>query len=168
VPHLVSALRLAIAQGLNIPLVYNTSGYDSLEVIKLLDDIVDIYLPDFKYQDEALATRFSQGAPDYTRHTAAAIKEMHRQVGALQQIDGIAYRGLLIRHLVLPENAAGTDGFVRWVVSELGADTHVNIMSQYSPQYRAREYPPLHRRLTQEEFTQAMRWAREAGLQHFH
>jgi len=93
---------------------------------------------------------------------------MHRQVGTLQQIDGIAHRGLLIRHLVLPENRAGTDRFVQWVASELGAETHVNSMGQYSPQYRAHEYPPLSRRPTQVEFTQALRWAREVGLQHFH
>jgi len=168
VPHIVTALRLAIAEGLNIPLLYNSSGYESLEVLKLLDGVVDVYLPDFKYQDSELAARFSQGAPDYTLHTAAAIKEMHRQVGTLRQTDGVAYRGLLIRHLVLPENAAGTDGFVRWVASELGTDTHVNIMGQYSPQYRANDFPPLHRRPTREEIEQAMRWAREAGLQNFH
>ena len=167
-PHIITALRLAIAGGLNIPLLYNNSGYERLEVVQLLDGVVDIYLPDFKYQDAKLAARFSKGAPDYPRHTAAVIKEMHRQVGMLQQTDGIAYRGLLIRHLVLPENVAGTDGFVRWIVSELGPETHVNILSQYSPQFRAREYPPLSRRITREEFAQAMRWAREAGLRNFH
>ena len=173
VPHLVTALRLAIAEGLNLPLLYNTGGYDSLEVIKLLDGVVDIYLPDFKFQDAELAARFAKGAPDYPRHAAAAIKEMHRQVGVLQQApNGIAYRGLLIRHLVLPENVAGTDDFVRWVVSELDPETHVNIMSQYAPQFRARSYPdkyqPLHRRPTSGEFAQAMRWAHEAGLRNFH
>ncbi|MDR3002432.1 MAG: hypothetical protein LBU89_14375 [Fibromonadaceae bacterium] len=168
VPHIVKALRLAIAKGLHIPLLYNSSGYESLEVLKLLDGIVDVYLPDFKYQNSELAARFSEGASDYVRHTAAAIKEMHRQVGVLKQTDGIAHRGLLIRHLVLPENLAGTDAFVRWVVSELGSETHVNIMGQYSPLFRAREYPPLDRRVTQQEFEQALRWAREAGLRNFH
>ena len=168
VPHAVTALRLAIDKGLNIPLLYNCSGYESLEVIQLLDGIVDIYLPDFKYQDSKLAARFSQGAPDYVRHTSAAIKEMHRQVGTLSQVNGVAHRGLLIRHLVLPENLAATDVFARWVVSELGADTHVNIMSQYRPIFRAQEYPPLDRRLISGEFEQAMRWAREAGLRNFH
>jgi len=167
-PHLVRALRLAIADGLRLPIVYNTSGYDSLEMIKLFDGIIDIYLPDFKYQDAALAARFSMEAPDYPSHTAAAIKEMHRQVGVLKQTNNIAYRGLLIRHLVLPENAAGTNGFVRWVASELSPETHVNIMGQYSPQYRAHEYTQLSRQPTQAEMTQAMRWAREAGLQNFH
>ena len=167
-PHLVRALRLAIAKGLRLPLLYNSSAYDSLELLRLLDGIIDIYLPDFKYQDAAAAARFSHGAPDYPGHAAAAIKEMHRQVGVLRQTDGIAYSGLLIRHLVLPENAAGTDGFVHWVASELGPETHVNIMGQYAPQYRAREYPPLSRRPTREEIAQATRWAREASLRNFH
>ncbi|MCL2231633.1 MAG: radical SAM protein [Treponema sp.] len=167
VPHIVSALRLAIARGLHIPLLYNTSAYDSLEVIQLLDGIVDIYLPDFKFQSAEPAVRFAQ-APNYPIHAAAAIKEMHRQVGVLQQTDGIAHRGMIIRHLVMPENLAGTDAFVRWVVSELGPDTHVNIMSQFMPMFRANEYPPLNRRITQAEFTQAMRWAHEAGLRNFH
>ena len=168
VPNIITALRLAVDRGLNIPLLYNSSGYEDFETLQLLDGIVDVYLPDFKYQDSKIAARFSQGAPDYAEHTAAAIKEMHRQVGTLKQNGGVAYRGLLIRHLVLPENLAGTDGFVKWTAAELGTDTHVNIMSQYTPQFRARDYPPLNRRLTQEEFAQAMRWAVEAGLRNFH
>ena len=168
IPHLISALRLAIADGLNIPLLYNTSGYETLEVIRLLDGVVDIYLPDFKFQDSEIAIRFLQGAPDYAGYTAAAIKEMHRQVGTLNIVNGIANRGLLVRHLVLPENLGGADKFVHWVASELGTDTHVNIMSQFWPAFQARYHPPLHRRLTSEEFNQAMRWAREAGLQNFH
>ncbi|MDR0512764.1 MAG: radical SAM protein [Treponema sp.] len=167
VPHIVTALRQAIAGGLNIPLLYNTGAYDSLEVIRLLDGIIDIYLPDFKFQNAEHSARFAQ-APDYPAHAAAAIKEMHRQVGLLHVVDGIAQRGMIIRHLVMPENTAGTDVFVRWVASELGPDTHVNIMSQYRPMFRAHDYPPLHRRLTQVEFAQAMRWAREAGLRNFH
>jgi len=165
VPHLVSSLRIAIARGLHVPLCYNTSGYDSLEVMRLLDGVVDIYQPDFKYQDSAIAARFSQGAPDYVLHAAAAIKEMHRQVGGmLQMAGGIAYRGMVVRHLVMPENLGGADVFVRWVASELGTDTHVNIMGQYRPMFRANDYPPLNRRITQAEFSQAIRWAREAGL----
>ena len=167
VPHLVSSLRIAIAGGLHIPLCYNTGSYDSLEVIRLLDGIVDIYQPDFKFQDSAHATRFAQ-APDYPVHAAAAIKEMHRQVGGtLQMTGGIAYRGMVVRHLVMPENLGGADVFARWVASELGTDTHVNIMSQYRPMFRANEYPPLDRRITQAEFNQAMRWAQEAGLRNF-
>jgi len=167
VPHLVRALRIAVGRGLNVPLLYNTGGYDSLEVIRLLDGIIDIYLPDFKFQNAEHAARFAQ-APNYPTHAAAAIREMHRQVGFLHVAGGVAQRGLLIRHLVMPENIAGTDVFVRWVASELGTETHVNIMGQYRPMFRANEYPPLDRRITPAEFNQAMRWAREAGLRNFH
>ena len=167
-PHIVTALRLAIAQGLRIPLLYNTSGYETLEVIQLLNGVIDIYQPDFKFQDSNIAVRFLQGAPDYAGYAAAAIREMHRQVGTLRQVDGAAYRGILIRHLVLPENLAGTDTFAPWVVSQLGADTHVNIMAQFWPAFRSHEFPPLNRRSTRAEFEQAMRWAQEAGLRNFH
>ena len=168
VPHIVTALRIAINQGLHIPLVFNTGGYESLEVIQLLDGVVDIYMPDFKFQDSTIAAGFTNGAPDYALHAAAAIKEMHRQVGDLHTIDGIGQRGLIVIHLVMPENLAGTDVFVRWVASELGPDTFVNIMAQYRPMFRANEFPPLNRRITSAEFGQAMRWAREAGLHNFH
>jgi len=169
VPHLVSALRIAIAGGLHVPLCYNTSSYDSIEVIRLLDGVVDIYQPDFKFQDSDVAARFTEGAaPDYAIHAAAAIKEMHRQVGGrLLTTGGIAYRGMVVRHLVMPENLGGVDRFVRWVATELGTDTNVNIMSQYWPAFRAGDHPPLDRRITQAEFNQAMQWAREAGLVNF-
>ena len=169
VPHIISALRIAIRRGLTLPVLYNTGGYDSLEVLKLLDGIVDMYLPDLKFYDNATALPILQNAHDYPMHAKAAIKEMHRQVGTLQMDDnGIAYRGVLIRHLVLPGNLAGTDGLVRWIASELTPETHVNIMGQYRPEFRAREFPPLDRRVTQAEMAQAMRWAREAGLHNFH
>jgi len=168
IPHIVKALRIAVAGGLTLPLLYNSSGYESMEVLKLLYGIVDIYLPDFKFQDSGIAARYTNGAANYAEHASAAIKEMHRQVGTLKVIGGIASRGLLIRHLVMPENLAGTDKFVRWVVDELGNDTHVNIMSQYTPMFRANEFPPLDRRLTQQEFSQAMTWAHAAGLRNFH
>jgi putative pyruvate formate lyase activating enzyme len=167
-PFIISALRIAIPHGLNAPLVFNSSGFECLEVIKLLDGIVDIYLPDFKFQDCEIAYVFAPGARNYTVYAAAAIAEMHRQVGNLHVVNGIAQRGLIIRHLVLPENLAGTDAFVRWVADELGTDTHVNIMSQYRPMFRAFEHPPLDRRLIRGEFEQAMRWARDAGLRNFH
>jgi putative pyruvate formate lyase activating enzyme len=165
VPHIVRALRAAIDRGLRIPLVYNTGGYDSLDVIRSLDGIVDIYLPDFKYQDGALAAKYSNGAADYPEVAAAVIKEMHRQVGTLK-VDGrgVATRGLIIRHLVMPNNIAGTDRFVRWVARELTTDTCVNIMPQYRPEHRAREYPELSRRITSEEWGQAQAWAHAAGL----
>ena len=168
VPHLVSGLRLAIQGGLHVPLCYNTSGYESIEVVKLLDGIVDIYQPDFKFQDSTIAARFTQGAPDYALHTAAAIKEMYRQVGPLNIVDGLATHGVVVRHLVLPENLGGADNLVRWIASELGTDAHVNIMDQFWPAFRSNEFPPLNRRITSAEFSQVMQWAREAGLRHFH
>lgn len=165
VPHIVQAVRQAIPRGLRLPLVYNNGGYDNPEVIALLDGIVDIYLPDFKYQDGELAAKYSAGARDYPEVAAAGIKEMHRQVGALQVDErGIARRGLIIRHLVLPHNLAGTDRFVGWVAAELGPGTAVNIMSQYRPEHRAPGIPELSRRLTTEEWRQALTWAHQAGL----
>jgi len=168
VPQIVSALRIAIGRGFNLPLLFDTSGHESLEVIKLLDGIVDIYQPDFKFMDSKIAARFTQGAPNYAEHAAAAIKEMHRQVGVLQIENGIAYQGILMRHLVLPENLSGTDKFVRWVADELSPDTHINISGQFFPAFRSSEYPPLNRRITRTEHNQAMQWAREAGLHNFH
>ncbi|MCL2413602.1 MAG: hypothetical protein FWC98_05655, partial [Bacteroidales bacterium] len=168
VPHLVTALRIAIAGGLNVPLCYNTGGYDSLEVLKLLDGVVDIYQPDFKFQCSERAARVMQGAPDYQKHTAAAIKEMYRQVGPLNVVDGLATHGVVVRHLVLPDNYGGADLFARWIVDELGTDAHVNIMGQFWPAFRSNEFPPLNRRTTRAEYQQAVRWAREAGIRNFH
>lgn len=165
VPNIVQALRSAVAGGLRIPLVYNTSSYDSLEVLRLLEGIVDIYLPDFKYMDEAIAGKYSAGASDYPDIAAAAIQEMHRQVGDLITDDnGIAVRGVMIRHLVLPHNLAGTDRFVRFVATALGPSTYVNIMAQYHPAHRADYFPELSRRISGEEFRQAVHWGRQAGL----
>ncbi|MDO8835702.1 MAG: hypothetical protein Q7V01_08895 [Vicinamibacterales bacterium] len=165
VPHIVRALREAVDRGLRLPLAYNTGGYDTVDVIRALDGVVDIYLPDFKYQDGALAAKYSSGAADYPAAAAAAIKEMHRQVGVLKVNErGVAVRGLILRHLVLPQNIAGTDRFVTWVARELTTDTYVNLMDQYRPAHRAREYPELARRLTPQEWAQARAWARAAGL----
>jgi putative pyruvate formate lyase activating enzyme len=167
VPHIVKALRLAIAKGLVLPLVYNNGGYDSLNIIRKLDGIVDIYLPDFKYQDDAQAVKYSSGASGYREIAAAAIKEMHRQVGQLQtDLNGIARRGLIIRHLVMPNNIAGTDRFVEWVVKELGSETRVNLMAQYHPEHDAYDYPEISRRISAQEWAQARRWAADAGLVH--
>lgn len=164
-PHIVKALRIAIARGLKVPLVYNTGGYDSLHVVRKLDGIVDIYLPDFKYQDNKMAARYSSNASDYPEVAAEVIKEMHRQVGLLKCDEkGIAQRGLIIRHLVMPNNVAGTDRFVRWVARELPANTYVNLMAQYHPEYKAREHSEIARRITTQEWRQALAWAEEAGL----
>jgi putative pyruvate formate lyase activating enzyme len=164
-PNIIGGLRVAIRRGLRLPLVYNCGGYEPLEIIKLLDGIVDIYLPDFKYTGGEMAARYSNGARDYPERAAAAIEEMHRQVGELKvDEDGIALRGLIIRHLVLPGNIAGTDQFVRYVATKLSRSTYVNIMAQYRPAHKAREIPELSRRITGAEYRQAIRWATEEGL----
>jgi putative pyruvate formate lyase activating enzyme len=131
----------------------------------LLDGIVDIYLPDFKYAEGAMAGKYSSGARDYPERAAAAILEMHRQVGdLLVDENGIALRGLMIRHLVLPGNIAGTDKFVHFVATKLSRSTYVNIMAQYRPEYKAAGIPELSRRITGQEYRQALGWAKEAGL----
>jgi putative pyruvate formate lyase activating enzyme len=169
VPHIVKAVRLAIPMGLDVPLVFNTGGYDNLEVIKLLDGIIDIYLPDFKYQDGKLAAKYSSGVSDYPEVAAAVIREMHRQVGELQtDADGNATRGLIVRHLVLPKNIGGTDRFLQWVADELSPKTYVNLMPQYRPEYKAFDYPDIARRISRDEWKQALAWAREAGLENVH
>jgi putative pyruvate formate lyase activating enzyme len=165
VPHIVRALRIAIAKGLRLPLVYNTGGYDRLETIQKLDGIVDIYMPDFKFQDGEMTHRYCEEASDYPEVATAAIKEMHRQVGVLKRDErGIAERGVILRHLVMPHNLAGTDRFVRWVVEELSPDTYVNIMNQYRPSHRAFDYPEIARPLSRGEWRQAVGWAKESGL----
>jgi putative pyruvate formate lyase activating enzyme len=164
-PNILSATRIALKKGLRLPLVYNTSGYESLEIVKLLDGIVDIYMPDMKYTDNDQAAKYSAGASDYPRVTEEAIVEMNRQVGELM-IDnrGIALRGLIIRHLVMPNRVAGTQKFVRWVAQALPKSTYVNIMPQYYVAYKAFEYQKISRGITAHEFLEAMDWAKEYGL----
>ena len=165
VPQIVRAVAEAAGRGLNLPLVFNCGGYESLEVLALLDGVIDVYMPDFKFQDDAVAGRLAAGATDYPEVARAAVAEMHRQVGLLDLDDrGVARRGLLIRHLVLPENQAGTDRFVRWVAEALDPATYVNIMAQYRPCHGARHHPDLLRGVSQAEMAQAFAWAREAGL----
>ncbi len=165
VPNIVQGLRTAIRLGLRVPLVYNCGGYEPVEILKLLDGIVDIYLPDFKYTDGNMSEKYSSGAKDYPEVAAAAHIEMHRQVGELVvDENGIALRGLMIRHLVLPNNLAGTKKFVEFVAQKLTRSTYVNIMAQYRPEHQARQIPELSRRLTAGEYSQAVAWAREAGL----
>jgi len=164
-PNIVQALRSAVARGLRIPLVYNCGGYEPLDVLELLDGIVDVYLADFKYTDPSMAETYSRGARDYPEVAAAAIAEMRRQVGDLMiGENGVALRGLMIRHLVLPNNIAGTDRFVRFVAEKLARSTFVNLMSQYRPEHEAFERPELCRRVTRQEYARAVNWAREAGL----
>lgn len=164
VPQILEALSIAIEGGLSVPLVYNTGGYDSIETINLLDGIFDIYMPDFKYWDEGVAIRLSK-APGYPEIARQAIKEMHRQVGDLiVDSNGIAHRGLLVRHLVLPGGLAGTRDVMRFLAREISPNTYVNIMDQYRPCGEAYKYPPLDRRITAEEYSEAITMAREEGI----
>ncbi len=163
-PMILHSLLIAAAQGLSLPIVYNCGGYESLDAIRLLDGIVDIYMPDFKYADPEMALKYSN-AKDYPIVAKAVIKEMHRQVGDLVMNEsGVALRGLLVRHLVLPEGVAGTREVVRFIAEEISRSTYVNIMDQYSPCFRAYEHPPLDRPITGSEFKYAITIAREAGL----
>ncbi|MDP3028400.1 MAG: radical SAM protein [Deltaproteobacteria bacterium] len=164
VPQILEALSIAIEGGLSVPLVYNTGGYDSIETINLLDGIFDIYMPDFKYWDEEVAIRLSK-APGYPEIARQAIKEMHRQVGDLTvDSSGIAQRGLLVRHLVLPDGLAGTRDVMRFLAREISPNTYVNIMDQYRPCGEAYKYPPLDRRITAEEYREAITMAGEEGI----
>ena len=164
-PNIISATRKALKKDLRLPLVYNTSGYERLEILKILDGIVDIYMPDMKYMDADKAAKYSEGALDYPEVTKKAILEMHRQVGELLiDENGIALRGLIIRHLVMPNQVAGTEKFVRWVAANLPKSTYVNIMPQYRVEYKAFEYPEIARGITVQEFLEAMEWAKKYGL----
>ncbi|MBM4284892.1 MAG: radical SAM protein [Deltaproteobacteria bacterium] len=162
--QILAALPQAMEWGLNAPLVYNTGGYDSVETLKLLDGIVDIYMPDFKFWDPAVAAQLCQ-APDYPEVAQAAVREMHRQVGDLVLDEhGVARRGLLVRHLVLPDGLAGTKEVMEFLAREISPHTYVNVMAQYRPCGRAFEHPSLGRHLNSLEFLQAQELARQAGL----
>jgi putative pyruvate formate lyase activating enzyme len=166
VPQIVETLPLAIEQGLRLPIVYNTSGYDSMESLALMDGVVDIYMPDFKYWDRECARKYSR-APDYPEVARRAIKEMFRQVGDLVMDEhGVAQRGLLIRHLVMPEGLAGTREVMHWIAQELSPTTYVNVMAQYYPAGKVsrREFAEINRRVTPAEYEQALSDAWRAGL----
>lgn len=164
VPQILAALPIAVQAGLRIPLVYNTGGYDSLETLRLLDGIVDIYMPDMKYSNGEIAKKYS-GVENYPQVNFAAVKEMHRQVGDLQTDErGLATRGLLVRHLVLPGDLAGTQQIVQFLADEISTDTYLNLMAQYRPAYNASRFPELNRRITADEYNAALRIAKEAGL----
>ncbi len=163
-PLILRSLFIAVERGLNIPIVYNCGGYESVEALEILDSVVDIYMPDFKYSDPEMALKYSK-ARDYPQMAKAAIKEMHHQVGNLQIDDrGIAFRGLLVRHLVLPGGVAGTEEVMRFIAKEISEDTYVNIMDQYYPCYKVSEHPPLDRRITGKEFSDAVKSALDKGL----
>ena len=164
IPQILKAIVLAVDKGLKIPLVYNSSGYDSTETLRLLEGIFDIYLPDARYADSQTALRLSQ-AKDYPAINQAALKEMHRQVGnARFGPDEIIEKGLLIRHLVLPNKLSGTEEIMSFIARELGTDTYISLMSQYFPCHKAKDYPELTRRLTREEYQEAMDIMHSHGL----
>ncbi len=169
-PHaasIVRALAIAGAEGFALPVVWNCGGCESIEVLRWLDGVVDVYMPDLKYGDDAVATKLSN-APGYVARSRAAVREMHRQVGDLEiDDDGIVRRGLLVRHLVLPEGLAGTERVMRFLADGISRDTYVNVMGQYRPCHRASEVPALRRRISAAEHDEAMRLAKEAGLRRF-
>lgn len=163
-PLIVEALGKALPRGLKLPLVYNCGGYENPETLQLLQGLVDIYMPDAKYFNLEIAQKYS-GVQDYPHYLKEALKEMHRQVGDLKLDQrGLAYRGLLIRHLVLPHELAGTEELADFLAKEVSMKTALNVMDQYYPAYRAREYPELNRRTTREEFLKAADAAQKRGL----
>lgn len=163
VPMILRSLEIAKEKGLVIPIVYNCGGYESLEVIKLLEGVIDIYMPDFKYSDPEMSMKYSD-AKDYPEVAKSVIKEMHRQVGDLVIENGIAKKGLLVRHLVLPEGIAGTKEVVSFISEEISKDTYINIMDQYHPCFKAFDHPPLNRRITDKEYKEAIQLAIKAGI----
>jgi putative pyruvate formate lyase activating enzyme len=164
VPQILQGLEIAINLGLRLPLVYNSGGYDSVETLEILDGIIDIYMPDTKYSDEKIAEELS-GIKNYPAINQAALREMHRQVGDLQiDEDGIAIRGLLIRHLVLPHGLAGTKEIMKFIAEDLSLNSYVNVMAQYHPCHKAFQIPQLARPLSKQEFLEAIELAERAGL----
>lgn len=164
-PHIVLAINEAARMGLRLPIVYNTCGWERIEVLRVLEGIVDIYLPDMKYADGEMAARFSSGARTYPEETQEAVLEMHRQVGVAKTApDGLIYRGLMIRHLVMPNDVSGSIKVLNWIATHLPLDTYLNIMSQYMPLHRAREFPEIARRITKEEYMTVVNHAKKLGF----
>jgi len=164
VPQIIAAVLIAAQQGLNIPMVFNTGGYDSVSTLKMLDGIVDIYMPDMKYASAQIGLHYSK-IRNYPVVNQAAVRAMHRQVGDLQiDSQGIATRGLLVRHLVLPNGLAGTKEIVRFLAEEISVNTYINIMIQYRPTYNARQFPKLTRPIKPVEYQEAVQMALDAGL----
>lgn len=163
--HILKALDIAAARGLRLPVVYNTCGWERLEVLELLEGVVDIYLPDIKYFHSEPAAKYSAGADTYPELTKKAVLEMHRQVGAAKPAeDGIMYRGLMIRHLVMPDDVGGSEELMEWIAKNLPKDTYVNIMAQYNPAHKAYDHPRISRRITAQEYEKVVNRAKELGL----
>ncbi len=175
IAHIAEALKTAREMGLKLPVVYNCGGYESVDVLTLLDGIVDIYMPDIKYGDNEAGEKYS-GVPDYWDRCREAVREMHRQVGDLQVVNFntetgrsilLATRGLLVRHLVMPNNVARTEKVLEFLAAEISKDTYINIMAQYRPEWHASRFPELNRRITREEYVDAVQKARRLGLHRF-
>lgn len=165
VPQIIDALAQAKEKGLSIPLVYNTGGYESVSTLKLLDGIVDIYMPDAKYTDDEMAQKYS-GATDYFSILKKALREMQRQVGDLKlDEDGIAISGLIIRHLILPDNLAGTARILPWIAKNISQNAYISLMSQYFPAHQAMNHPQLSRGITRKEYQEARAILRSCGLE---
>jgi len=173
IPQILEALAISVGKGLSIPIVYNTSGYDSVRALKLLDGVVDIYLPDMRYGDDEAAETFS-GAPCYVKTNREAAAEMFRQAGRLiTDSEGIAKKGLIVRHLVLPDNVSSTEKVFKFIAEEISRDVCISLMSQYHPVYRAGEFPRINRKITRGEYERAFDlflkyglsngWVQEAG-----
>jgi putative pyruvate formate lyase activating enzyme len=163
-PQIVESLLEAIRMGLQLPIVYNCSGYESIEVIQLLDGVIDIYMPDAKYMEEGYSKRFSN-APDYPDVLRKVLKEMYRQVGDLTiNSKGIAERGLLIRHLVMPVGVASSEAVLKFIAEEISVHSYVNIMDQYRPEYKSHDYPEISRRITHKEYVEAIQLAKRFHL----
>lgn len=167
IPQIINAVFLARIRGLSLPLVYNSGGYDSVSALKLLKGIIDIYMPDIKYADDKIGAKYSL-VSDYWTQVRKAVKEMYQQVGDLV-IDkrGLAKKGLLIRHLVLPNNIAGTEKAMEFLGKEISPETYVNIMTQYYPCHRAFQYPEINRRISDKELEEAYKFAQKYGLHRF-
>jgi len=164
VPQIISAVKQARLSGLQIPIVYNTSGYELVEIIQLLDGIIDIYLPDAKYADDKIAEKYSK-ATNYSLVNKKALQEMYRQVGNLKVDNkGVAISGLIIRHLVLPENLSGTEKVLNWIAKNISQEVYISLMAQYFPAFQASEYSKLSHRISQNEYKRARRIFDRCGL----
>ncbi len=165
VPHILLAVDKAAGYGLHLPLVYNTCGWERLEILEFLDGVIDVYLPDYKYASSAMSEKYSAGASSYPFVAQKALLQMYRQVGTARvEADGLVKKGLMIRHLVMPDHVGGTKDVIQWIASHLPKDTYFNLMSQYHPYHKAFDYPEIARTITPQEYRESIQWVKESGL----
>ncbi len=162
-PVILEALEYSVSMGLNVPVVYNTGGYDSVETIRAISGVIDIYLPDMRYSSDIMAERYS-GIKHYVKTNRDVIKEMYRQVGDLESVSGVAVRGLIVRLLVLPEKVSGTEETLEFISGELGNDVAISLMSQYSPVFKSGLFPEIDRKITREEYESAVNKCESLGF----